>query len=111
VKQISDRLSQEHKHTVHRAVDLDRFQLAAEGGKRSGLDMFWLLLLFMVRVGGNSPSPERVRNCPHVLGFFLKDLLHRKSMRYTGLQNYKIIPLTNLPLLSLAGRVIENVPY
>ena len=32
-------------------------------------------------------------------------------MRYTGLQNYKIVPLTNLPELSLAGRVIENVPY
>jgi len=28
---------------------------------------------------------------------FLKDLLHRKSVRYTGSQNYKIVPLTNLP--------------
>ena len=29
--------------------------------------------------------------------FFYKDLLHRKSVRYTGLQNYEIVPLTNLP--------------
>ena len=29
--------------------------------------------------------------------FFVKDLLHRKSVRYTGLQNYEIVPLTNLP--------------
>ena len=29
--------------------------------------------------------------------FFFKDLLHRKSVRYTGLQNYEIVPLTNLP--------------
>ena len=28
--------------------------------------------------------------------FFLKDLLHRKSVRYTGLQNYEIVPLTSL---------------
>ena len=28
---------------------------------------------------------------------FFKDLLHRKSVRYTGLQNYKIVPVTNLP--------------
>jgi len=26
-----------------------------------------------------------------------KDLLHRKSVRYTGLQNYEIVPLINLP--------------
>jgi len=43
--------------------------------------------------------------------FKKKDLLHRKSVRYTGLQNYEIVPLTNLPYLSLVGRVIENVPY
>jgi len=29
--------------------------------------------------------------------FFFKDLLHRKSVRYTGLQNYEIVPLINLP--------------
>ena len=29
--------------------------------------------------------------------FFFKDLLHRKLVRYTGLQNYEIVPLTNLP--------------
>ena len=28
--------------------------------------------------------------------FFKKDLLLRKSVRYTGLQNYEIVPLTNL---------------
>jgi hypothetical protein len=32
-----------------------------------------------------------------LIGVFLTDLVHRKSVRYTGLQNYKIIPLTNLP--------------
>jgi hypothetical protein len=29
--------------------------------------------------------------------FFFKDLLHRKSVRYRRLQNYEIVPLTNLP--------------
>ena len=29
--------------------------------------------------------------------FLFKDLLHRKSVRYTGLQNYEIVHLTNLP--------------
>jgi len=32
-------------------------------------------------------------------------------VRYTGLQNYEIVPLINLPQLSIARRVIENVPY
>jgi len=32
--------------------------------------------------------------------FFLKKvLLHRESVRYTGLQNYEIVPLTSLPLV------------
>ena len=32
-----------------------------------------------------------------VFFYFFKDLLHRKSVTYTGLQNYEIVPLTNLP--------------
>ena len=43
-------------NTVHWAVELSRFQLAAGGGKRSGPNMFlWLLFSFMLglhRVGG-----------------------------------------------------------
>ena len=43
-------------------------------------------------------------HCPSVYSqalqtsiIFFKDLLHSKSVRYTGLQNYEIVPLTNLP--------------
>jgi len=62
-----------HTHTVQWAVELDRFQLAAGGGERSGPNMsLWLLFSFMLgsawRVGGNIVSCERVRNCSHVTG-------------------------------------------
>jgi len=39
----------------------------------------------------------RIKAITIVSFFKKKDLLHRKSVRYTGLQNYEIIPLTNLP--------------
>jgi hypothetical protein len=43
--------------------------------------------------------------------FFKRCLLLRKSVTYTWLQKItKIVPLTNLPWLSLAGRVIEYLP-
>jgi len=33
------------------------------------------------------------------LFFFYKDLLHRKSVRYTGLQNYEIVPFNQFALV------------
>ena len=45
--------TQAQAHTVHWAVELDRFQLAAGGGERSGPDMvLWLLFSFMLGMRG-----------------------------------------------------------
>jgi hypothetical protein len=41
------------QHTVHWAVELDRFPLAAGGGERSGPNMLlWLLFSFMLGLRG-----------------------------------------------------------
>ena len=45
----------------------------------------------------SASSLRTISLCELLFFFFLKDLLHRKSVRYTELQNYEIVPLTNLP--------------
>jgi len=40
--------------------------------------------------------------------FFFKDIYCTENQRNT--QGYKIVPLTNLPWLSIAERVIEYLP-
>ena len=74
-EETSDRLSYQYEHTVHWAVELARFQLAAGGGERSGPNMLlWLLFSFMLglrRVGGNIASCESVRNVSYVIGHYV----------------------------------------
>jgi hypothetical protein len=47
-------------------VDFDRFQLAAGGGERSGLDMLGLLPSFMLREGGGAVRRLNVSETVHV---------------------------------------------
>ena len=59
------------KHTVHEAVELARFHLAAGGGEWSGPNMLlWLLLSFVLGIckGGDFVTSERVSNCSHING-------------------------------------------
>jgi len=64
--------------------------------------IYWVSsLLSLVCIVIQTDNQQSLKTCPfqifaHIT-FFFKDLLHRKSVRYTRLQNYEIVPLTNLP--------------